>query len=47
MRRFVLQPLQEIIPEFRFPDRSADLATLIAEAPADAVRCFSRLSLSD
>ena len=47
MRRFVLQPLQEIIPQFRFPDRSADLVTLIAEAPADPVRCFSRLSLSD
>ena len=33
-RLFVLLPLAEIAPDFRFPGSSASLATLIARAPA-------------
>ena len=33
-RRFVLQPLEEIAPEFRFPGVNETLRTLIQRAPA-------------
>ncbi len=47
VRRFVLEPLRELEPGFQFVNRKENLAMLIAEAPADPVRRFSRLSLSD
>ena len=45
-RRFVLQPLREVEPEFRFVDRLESLDELIEKAPSDSVRQSSPLILS-
>ena len=45
-RRFVLEPLREVEPEFRFVDRPESLEELIEKAPADPVRQSSPLILS-
>ena len=37
-RRFVLCPLQEINPDFRFPDRAESLSELIDAAPENPLR---------
>lgn len=42
-RRFVLLPLQEINPEFRFVDRLASLDELIRQSPENPMRRLSRL----
>ncbi len=42
-RRFVLLPLQEMLPDFRFPHRPESLADLISRAPANAMRRLTPL----
>ena len=46
LRRFVLQPLLEVAPEFRFVNRSESLEELIEKAPTEPARWSSRLTLS-
>ena len=45
LRHFVLLPLQEVAPDFRFKNRSESLDELIKNAPAEPVRLSSRLTL--
>ena len=42
-RRFVLEPLKEVIPDFRFSNRRETLEELIGEAPEDMARKSSPL----
>ena len=42
-RQFVLQPLLEIAPEFRFPGKTETLEALIARAPSNPMRRTTRL----
>ena len=46
LRRFVLRPLLEVAPEFRFVNHSESLEELIKKAPAEPVRWLSHLTLS-
>ena len=42
-RRFVLVPLNELAPDFQFPDRDESLDTLIRRAPANPMKRLGRL----
>ena len=42
-RRFVLLPLQELAPDFRFPDRDETLEQLIQAAPANHMEAIGPL----